>query len=138
LSQLGYASDILFLVALYLSKCCVVLFFKRISPARHIAIFAWTVLGICIAFAIASIFIVSLRCDLSRPWIVYGGTCSGLLERWYAAIALDMASEVALFAMSVYLVWDLQTSFDRKARVVFAFALRLLWVQFARGVLLCR
>ena len=125
-SQLGFAADVLFLTTLYTSKCCVVMFFKRISPSRTDAIFAWAVLGMCLIFAVVSILVVSLRCNLSQPWIIYVKSCSGLQPRWQAATAMDVVSEIVVFAMSIQLVWNLQTSFARKATVVFAFGLRLL------------
>lgn len=48
-----------------------------------------------------------------------------LLE-WQAITALDIATEVLLAAIPFWIVWDLQTQWTRKAKVVFVFALRLL------------
>jgi len=103
-----------------------VLFFKRISPSRANATMTKIVLSACLAFALASIMMISLRCNLAAPWLQYRQTCTGLNARWEAVAVLDIVSEVALFAMSLHLVWDLQTSITRKSKVVFAFALRLL------------
>lgn len=48
-----------------------------------------------------------------------------LLE-WQTITALDIATEVLLAAIPFWIVWDLQTQWTRKAKVVFVFALRLL------------
>lgn len=69
---------------------------------------------------------VCFRCEFAEPWLQYNRTCDGLLARWKTVAALDIVSEIALFAMSIQLVWNLQTSFSKKSEVVFAFALRLL------------
>lgn len=45
--------------------------------------------------------------------------------RWNIIGAVDIASEVALFAMSILLVQDLKMDFGKKAFVVIAFGLRL-------------
>lgn len=125
-TQLAYAADIFYIITLYAFKCCVVLFFKRISPHRGHAIVAWAVLSACLTFAVISVLLVALRCDISHPWLQYSQTCSGLAAHWKTIAALDISSELAIFAMSIHLVWDLQTSVRRKGKVVFAFSLRLL------------
>jgi hypothetical protein len=48
--------------------------------------------------------------------------------RWQVISAFDIAFELAMFAMSIYLVWDLQASLDMKGTVVFAFSMRLPYV----------
>ena len=95
------------------------------SPSRTRAITSWVTLSACVAFGIVSIAIVALRCDLTEPWLRYGGQCTGLRERWRTVAALDIISELGLFAMSLQLVWGLQTSLSNKAKVVFAFSFRL-------------
>lgn len=86
---------------------------------------AWTVLTTCITLAVISVFLAALRCDLSRPWVQFEMQCSGLSAQWAAVAAFDILTEIAVFAMSIHLVWKLHTSLARKSRVVFAFGLRL-------------
>jgi hypothetical protein len=45
--------------------------------------------------------------------------------RWKVIGAFDIIFELALFGMSIYLVWGLYTSLANKAVVVSAFAFRL-------------
>ncbi|KXL42396.1 hypothetical protein M433DRAFT_358504 [Acidomyces richmondensis BFW] len=120
-----YAAEILFIIALYLIKCSVVLLYNRIAPDRQHSIAGWAVLGISIIFGICSVFLVALRCDLSQPWIQYGKQCDSLYAQWVAIATFDIISEVALFGLSINLVWGLQTSISRKMRVVSAFSFRL-------------
>ena len=123
--QLGYTADILYIIALYASKCCVVLLYKRIAPDRAHSLVSWIVLGACLLFGVISIFLAALHCNLSHPWRQYRQDCSTLGAEWSAVFAFDAVTELALFGMSLHLVWDLQTPLTRKGRVVFAFALRL-------------
>ena len=45
--------------------------------------------------------------------------------RWQTISAVDIATEIGLVAMSIFLVWDLRTSVSKKAVVVCAFSFRL-------------
>lgn len=79
----------------------------------------------CITLAIVSILLVALRCNLSHPWLQYGVQCDSLSAQRAAVAAFDIITEVFVFAMSIQLVWNLQTSVATKGRVVLAFGLRL-------------
>lgn len=123
--QLNYAANIFYILALYASKACVVLLFKRISSGIVHKKIAWVGLGVVGTTGVISIFLCALRCDLGEPWIQFGRQCNSLLAQWKAIAALDIATEVGLFGMAVHLVWGLQTAVSGKLRVVFAFGLRL-------------
>jgi len=123
--QRKYTAEILFIMLLYLVKCSVVLLYNRIAPDRQHSLVGWAVLGISVVFGASSVLLVALRCDLSQPWIQYGKQCSSLYAQWIAIATLDVVSEVALFGLSINLVWGLQTSISRKSKVVLAFSLRL-------------
>ena len=114
------------MVTLYVSKCAVALLFKRISPDRSHNLVASTILATCGVFALASILLVAVRCDVLHPWLLKSEQCRSSLKAAFAAIAaFDIVTELALFSMSVHLVWKLQTPLARKGRVVLAFGLRL-------------
>ena len=50
-------------------------------------------------------------------------------QQWQAITTLDILLELMIVSLSILLVWNLQTSFPRKATVVAAFALRLMYVR---------
>ncbi|KAF2724726.1 hypothetical protein K431DRAFT_300604 [Polychaeton citri CBS 116435] len=125
IQKYAYVAQIFLLIVVYVAKCSIVMLFQRISPDRRHLMSVWAVLSVCITFFVISVFLVALRCDVSQPWIVYGQSCGTLIGQWKAVAAFDIISEVLLFFMSIQLVWDLQTPMVRKARVVFAFAMRL-------------
>ncbi|KAL1583924.1 hypothetical protein WHR41_07355 [Cladosporium halotolerans] len=123
--QLNYAANLFYILALYASKACVVLLFKRISSGIMHKKIAWVALIVTITAGFISILLCALRCDLTQPWIQFGAQCSSLYAQWQAIAAFDIITEVGLFAMAVHLVWGLQTAVSGKFRVVFAFGLRL-------------
>lgn len=127
-TQLNYAANLFYVLALYASKASVVLLFKRIASGILKKKIAWVALGVVVTTGVISIFLCALRCDLSQPWIQWNASCDSLFAQWQAIIAFDIITEVMLFGMAVYLVWGLQTAFSGKFRVVFAFGLRLPYV----------
>jgi hypothetical protein len=127
--QLNYAANIFYILTLYASKTCVVLLFKRISSGIMHKKVAWIALANVLTTGIISIFLGALRCDLSKPWLLSGSAkCQSLPAQWKAITALDIATEIGLFAMAVHLVWGLQAAVPTKLRVIFAFGLRLPYV----------
>ena len=77
------------------------------------------------AMGLTSVFLCALRCNLSEPWIIFDTQCNDLFDQWGVIVGLDIATEIGLFSMVVYMVWGLQTAASNKTRVIFAFGLRL-------------
>ncbi|KAK3687849.1 hypothetical protein B0T22DRAFT_140161 [Podospora appendiculata] len=125
LQKSSYASDILYLLVLWLTKSSIAFLFIRLSPYRGHIFCANICLCMSTVFMIVSVLIISLRCDLHAPWIFIGAQCPGLLARWQAVAVFDVSTEVFLFAVSIYMAQALKLPFSKKAVVVLAFALRL-------------
>lgn len=144
LQQLGYATDLLYIIGLYLSKISTQLLITRLTMNSIQLIVLRSMLACWTLFAIISIFIVALRCDLGQPWLQYGQECPGLVRepilmfsivirslislqfaRWQVVAAFDIISEVGIFGGAVYLLVGLSMALAPKAKVSFAFAFRL-------------
>ncbi|KAH7383048.1 hypothetical protein BKA64DRAFT_749130 [Cadophora sp. MPI-SDFR-AT-0126] len=120
-----YSSELLYIITLWFTKCSVALLFIRLSPNKWHNLASYSILGISTVFMLISVFIVSLRCDLTQPWIFIGASCPHVSARWQTVAAMDIITEVALFSTSIFLVKNLQLSLYQKSLVVFAFGLRL-------------
>jgi len=128
LQKSAYASDVLYIVTLALSKCAVIFLYQRIMYSWSKPLYA--VLGLTIAWTIAAIFAVCLQCNPAQPWQTIDMEtgeliCTTLVTQWAGIGAFDIATELAIFSVSVYMVSTLQMSFRSRAIVVFAFACRL-------------
>ncbi|KAL8923699.1 MAG: hypothetical protein Q9208_004451 [Pyrenodesmia sp. 3 TL-2023] len=128
--KLLYASDFFFLCTIWASKCSMALLYTRLTPRADHKRLALGIRVIVTVWLIMSIFLVALRCDLSQPWIFINPRCKDAVVRWDIIGAVDIATEAALFAMSVLLVKDLKMDISRKAFVVTAFGLRLPTIAF--------
>ncbi|OCL15262.1 hypothetical protein AOQ84DRAFT_329710 [Glonium stellatum] len=126
-----YVNDILFLISMSISKACIALLFMRLSPGKnHIKVSKFALIS-SIVWAVVSIFMVALKCNLSQPWVEYNQKCTNLFVRWQIITAFDIIIEVLLFSMSIYLVKDLQMSGKNKSAVILAFGFRLPVIAFA-------
>ncbi|KAL8886437.1 MAG: hypothetical protein Q9215_005861 [Flavoplaca cf. flavocitrina] len=130
LQKAAYASDILYLITTYLSKCSVILLLLRLSQDRKHRLIFHATLGATVVVGLALIFAISLRCDLSRPWLIYQEKCPGILLRWQVETAFDTFGEAIIFAISFYLVQGLHMSLSNKFIIVGVFAFRILLIPF--------
>lgn len=138
--QLFYSSNIFATIILGLSKLSVPIMLLKLSPIHHHKTIFYISIGGVILLTIGSAFIIALQCDLAKPWLSAGRMCPErvsdslifrqmLKERqylqWRVILALDIASEVWMMSLPIYVVWGLQTTLQRKRVVVGAFAIRI-------------
>lgn len=79
-SQAAFASDILYIFTLWLTKCSVALLFIRLTPEQKHIFASYVVLGGSTLLMIVSEILVALRCDISHPWIFVDNGCGDLVS----------------------------------------------------------
>ncbi|CBF86070.1 uncharacterized protein ANIA_02044 [Aspergillus nidulans FGSC A4] len=124
-------SDILYLITLYTTKCCVVGIYLRLTPQKTHNRASWATLLLCTLWVVPAILILSVNCGLNRPWKGTGGQCENLLPRWQFIVALDITTELILFGLAVFLLAGLFMPVKRKFTIAFAFIFRLPMIVFA-------
>ena len=143
--KMYYTSNLFFIMAIGLSKISVVRLLHRISRIKQHRLVFNIAVGLIAVWTIASLLAIALQCDLQHPWTSVEEECPGIvspaqycdtrrlksltefqLRRWQSICALDIASEVAIVGLVVFLVYSLQTPMSRKAKVVGIFSFRLL------------
>ncbi|KAL3452445.1 hypothetical protein BJX65DRAFT_303279 [Aspergillus insuetus] len=124
-------SDILYLITLYTTKCCVVGIYLRLTPQRLHNLLSWGTLALCTLWVIPAIFILTINCGFNRPWEGGGGHCKDEVARWQFIVALDIATEVILSGLAVLLLAGLQMPLKRKITIASAFFFRLPMIVFA-------
>ena len=76
-TQLYYASNLLFVIPLALSKAAVACFLLRLTPVDAQRRAITILLSIMAVWGVALFFAITLTCDLSHPWILDGQQCTG-------------------------------------------------------------
>ncbi|KAE8392373.1 hypothetical protein BDV23DRAFT_192545 [Aspergillus alliaceus] len=118
-------SDILYLITIYVSKCCVVGIHLRLTPQKLHNRISQTTLALCTIWITTAILIIAVNCELNRPWKGAGAQCVNLLKRWQFIVAMDILTEILLFALAVTLLAGLFMPLKRKLPIGFAFFFRL-------------
>lgn len=91
-SQLVATSDIFALIILYLSKCCVIAIYLRLTPQKPHNRASWATLALCTAWLIPAIFILLINCELNRPWRIRGGQCRNLVSHSSSILVLALSN----------------------------------------------
>ncbi|RAL04060.1 uncharacterized protein BO80DRAFT_462205 [Aspergillus ibericus CBS 121593] len=118
-------SDILYLITIYISKCCVCGIYFRLTPQKSHNRATLATLALCTAWVIPAVFIIAVNCELNRPWKGSGAQCVNLIQRWQFIVALDITTELIIFGLAIALLWGLFMPFQRKFTIGFAFLIRL-------------
>jgi hypothetical protein len=66
--QYEYAAQILLIATIAFSKLSLGLLFKNLMTSRRSSIANQTLMGVIIAWALASIIALALRCSMPTPW----------------------------------------------------------------------
>lgn len=77
--QTTAATDTLFLITVFLSKCCVLGMLSRLTPQRIHHFVLYGVLGLSICWVLSSVLIILVNCELNRPWARPIDHCTGLV-----------------------------------------------------------
>lgn len=81
--QLVTISDILYLITIYVSKCCVVGIYLRLTPQKTHNRISWATLVLCTLWIIPSALILAVNCEMNRPWKTSGGQCRNLVSHFF-------------------------------------------------------
>lgn len=120
----GFGTQILYICALFASKCSILFLYLRLSPGGSHSIGSWTVIAASAVWAIVAVTLIAIPCN---PLQSYQNpqTCTNRWLKWQAIGAFDIATEILIFFLAVQLVWTLQMRFQAKIVVIFAFSARL-------------
>ena len=135
-----FASDIMYTLALFLSRLSVCLFFRRLSGSTEKRLLPNILTCVCAALGVISVSVVALRQEVMEPWVQNLATVSchhrqgGFyfeanidmqLHRWIVIEAFGMIIDSAIVAYPVRLVWGLQMRAGMKFWVLVGFGIRL-------------
>ncbi|CAK7240420.1 MAG: hypothetical protein STHCBS139747_001859 [Sporothrix thermara] len=121
-----FISDIFYLIGMWLTKSSIALLLMRLSRDPFHGVMARVLLAASAIYFVVSVFVVSIRCDISQPWNdAVDGCPASIYARWVAVTVLDIITEIALFIGGLWLVRGVQLPWSKKSVVVVAYGLRL-------------
>jgi hypothetical protein len=146
--QISYASNLLYVLPLTLSKAAMTVLLLRLTPVKSHRRYLKGLLCVIVIWGAVFVVAIASSCDTAHSRIRFGGKCSAYVRmiavrasktmrhvtdacinqqrlRWELFEALGCLFEGGVLLLAVWLVWDLQTGIGDKAVVVEAFSFRL-------------
>jgi len=138
--QLVYISDFLFVLAIYIAKFAVALFFNRLSSRQDHIRQANAIMVACGACGVASLLVVAVRQPYILPWssvmqpnMVFPNIRDSSWDRanveqlnsWIIIEVLSNVLDIALVGFPIHLILRLQMDTAKKFKIVAGFAFRL-------------
>ncbi|KAM3413878.1 hypothetical protein BST61_g10552 [Cercospora zeina] len=127
IEKLVYASSILFVLTLCLSKLAVGFLFNRLSPKTV----AKAIIYATVIYGVAGVLIIAIDRIIAIPWAITSTSRTSFLAKWVAIEASGMALDIVLIAYPAALVRGLKMSRSTKIAVFLGFALRFPVLAFA-------
>ncbi|KAL8717324.1 MAG: hypothetical protein Q9225_005416 [Loekoesia sp. 1 TL-2023] len=128
--QANYAGLILWILALFSSKCAAIVFMSRFAqPGRHKKeILSLQV--IVTLFGLASLLALVVDCRVVSTIFYWDSPshqnyCPNSYQRWQVITAFDAITEILMLAVPIDLIWSLQMRSKRKVGIITAFYIRL-------------
>ncbi|OAP59077.1 hypothetical protein AYL99_06375 [Fonsecaea erecta] len=122
----GYAWNILYVTSLSFGKTSTLSLLLALSPNKSYRIPMLVTGGLTVAWAVASIIASAFQCSLPHPYLIATNKCFDQEGFWDAVGVIDIIIDVALMAIPIWLVHNLQLPMKKKAAVCFAFSFRTL------------
>ena len=100
------------------TKLSVLLLYRRIFTQQKFRIAIDTVIGVCVAWAVALLLATLFQCQpISKAWIPdLGGTCIDLQKLYYGTSISNLILDVVINLMPVREIWKLQI--NRRQKIV--------------------
>ncbi|KAJ3491280.1 hypothetical protein NLG97_g5626 [Lecanicillium saksenae] len=124
LEKLLYTVDFLYVLALGFCRASAAFFISHMAHSGPQTGSARMLAAGSGVWAIASLFVVAFRGDVSRPWSTLDKP-QPLYIRWLATEILGMVIELAIWFLSIHLVWSLQMTLRKRVYIVSAFGVKL-------------
>jgi len=122
----GYAWNILYIISLALGKVSTLALLLALAPNKTYRIPMLGVGGVIGLWAVAATFASAFQCSLPHPYLITTGQCFSQTGFWDAVGAIDIITDMAIMALPVFLVYNLQLAAQKKFAVCFAFSFRTL------------
>lgn len=120
----GYSADLLYIIALAISKVSVLVLLWQITP---VAVHRRMTLGVgsfIAAWTLASFFASVFQCSTPDTWMILSQHCFDRTSFWTTYGIINILIEAILILMPTYTIGTLHMSSQRKAAAISCFAIR--------------
>ncbi|KAM5369637.1 hypothetical protein ACJZ2D_008896 [Fusarium nematophilum] len=122
-----YASDELFIAALFLAKISATRTIWDMAPRKRRRLI-WATEALIGVWAVSSITALCFQCSLPEPWDYMEGQCFNRFALWLYVDLLNIFTDLAITSILVAMFLHLKTSTAKKTLVIIVFGCRTLYV----------
>ncbi|KAI9849538.1 MAG: hypothetical protein M1837_004158 [Sclerophora amabilis] len=122
----GYASNLLFISSLAISKLSTLCLLLQITPIALHRRLALALGAAIITWTVTSLFASAFQCRLPSPWEMLGTRCFDQISFWTYYGVLNIVTETGLIVLPIYSVWSVHLKRKDKAVTIGCFAVRLI------------
>ncbi|KAL5119772.1 hypothetical protein ACEQ8H_002378 [Pleosporales sp. CAS-2024a] len=124
-----FVSTILFVLALSISKCSVLMFLRHVADNTLQGRTGIMVIGVVVVvWTLAVMTGIIFECEMPRPWQIWTGKCIPMIPFWITATVVDMIIDIALFLLSIQTVWRLSLDHRQKNIAFSILSLRIMLI----------
>lgn len=125
----SYATGLLYILVLALTKLSVLLFLGTLTPVRLHKTVVWVLFGLVSAWGLSSFFVAAFQCHAPAVWNFGDSSrCISLKAFWDFFNISNVVLDTILIALPITIIASLQTRIASKALVMSCFASRILYV----------
>ncbi|OAK97561.1 hypothetical protein IQ06DRAFT_34522 [Phaeosphaeriaceae sp. SRC1lsM3a] len=123
-----FVSTILFVLALSISKCSILLFLHRTADNTLQKLGIMIIGVVVLIWTLAVMTGIIFECEIPRPWEIWTGKCIPMVPFWITATTVDIVIDVTLIILSWHMVRRLQLDYHQKTLATIIFSTRILLI----------
>lgn len=125
-----YASNILQIIVLCLSKISILLVYTKLTPVRKMLIFIWTTISFITSWSIAAMAALAVQCAVPAPWDFLQRACINRAALNYTNGIINLLTDVAIVGLPAMIIWGVSLKRVDRWAILIIFSSRLLSVAF--------
>lgn len=128
--QLLYWGELMYIVAMATVKFSILLFYRRIFPARSFKIVLWVIAGLVCSWMVAMGLAMIFQCDpIQKAWNpTVAGNCIDLSKLYLGNAVPNIVTDVIIIIVPIPMIWHLQITRSQRVALCGIFLMGGLYV----------
>ncbi|KAL4977898.1 hypothetical protein BDW66DRAFT_26820 [Aspergillus desertorum] len=125
LSKFAFASQLLLVIVLSLSKLSTTLLIWKLTPSRSLRQYCTIAVAVIAGWTIFALFSISFQCHLPEVWLYAPGRCAGEGALYYPIAIFNILTEIVLVALPFIMMQNVQMASQKRVKILSSFSSRL-------------
>lgn len=121
-----YASGLLFILTIVLTKLSIVLFLRDLPPIQNLQKAVYALGAVFLTWGVGSLLVAAFQCSVPDTWHSTSTHCVNIRLFWISFHLINILTDAVLVTWTVAIVSRLHTSGKRRATFIAGFASRIM------------